>query len=271
MQEAEDFRAECDALAAILDNRAEGELKTVTLFKGWTVEDVIGHLHLWNKAAAMTLRSRDAFGAFLEFALARLMAGETHPTMQRAWFDQKEDGLSGAALYAAWRDFYPTLADAYAGANPETRVAWAGPDMTTRSKIIARQMESWAHGQEIFDVFGLEREETDRIRNIAHLGVTTYSWAFRNRGEEPPQPKPFVKLTAPSGAVWTWNDEQVGNAVAGKASDFCQVVTQTRSIEDTSLALTGNTAERWMAIAQCFAGAPNDPPKKGERYKAITE
>jgi hypothetical protein len=30
----------------------------------------------------------------------------------------------------------------------------------------------------------------------------------------------------------------------------------------------GETAQRWMAIAQCFAGPPNDPPAKGTRHKA---
>ena len=53
--------------------------------------------------------------------------------------------------------------------------------------------------------------------------------------------------------------------VEGSAVEFCQVVTQGRNIRDTRLTVKGEGAVRWMAIAQCFAGAPKDPPAPGER------
>jgi len=268
MKEANDFREECDALAALLDGRDAATLSTVTQFKGWTIEDVIAHLHVWNVAALMTLESREKFQAFFAFVMQCMGAGDGHPEMQRAWLDQFAGGLKGAALLAEWRNFYPKLADAYGRADPETRVAWAGPDMSVAAKMVARQMECWAHGQEIFDVLGAERNDGDRLRNIADLGVRTYSWTFRNRGTEPPAPKPHVRLTAPSGAIWEWNDPQADNYVAGDASAFCQVVTQTRNIADTDLEVVGDNATAWMAIAQCFAGAPETPPEKGARFKA---
>jgi len=171
------------------------------------------------------------------------------------------------ALFDEWRDFYPSLADKFFNADPDHRLAWAGPDMSAKSCIIARQMETWAHGQAVFDSLGLTREDTDRIKNIAHLGVTTYSWTFKNRRLEVPRPKPYVRLAAPSGAVWEWNEPQDGNAVTGDAVQFAQVVTQTRNIADTALATTGPAAARWMEIAQCFAGAPETPPAKGARCK----
>ena len=107
----------------------------------------------------------------------------------------------------------------------------------------------------------------DRIRNIAHLGVTTYGWTFKNRKMEPPGPPPFVRLTAPSGAVWEWNDSDPGDSVIGSAEEFCQVVTQTRSLADTSLNIVGETAGQWMSIAQCFAGQPENPPEPGTRFR----
>ena len=39
-----------------------------------------------------------------------------------------------------------------------------------------------------------------------------------------------------------------------------------RKIKDTNLKVEGNVAEKWMSIAQCFAGPPEDPPIKGSRY-----
>jgi len=44
------------------------------------------------------------------------------------------------------------------------------------------------------------------------------------------------------------------------------VVTQGRNVADTALAVVGTTAERWMAVAQCFAGGPEEPPAPGQRH-----
>jgi uncharacterized protein (TIGR03084 family) len=265
MQEAQDFKDESDTLAVVLADADEAVFATVTQFKSWTIEDVIGHLHIWNAAALMTLQDPDAFKQFIRDIMGAFKTGKSHIDVQYEWLDQHAGGVRGKALFDTYCDYYPKLATAYGEADPEHRVAWAGPDMTTRSKIIARQMETWAHGQEIFDILGEQREDGDRIHNIAHLGVTTYGWTFRNRHEDPPAPKPFVQLTAPSGAVWEWNDPQEDNLVRGSAVEFAQVVTQTRNIDDTALETVGTTARQWMAIAQCFAGGPETPPAKGTR------
>ncbi|MCI5043648.1 MAG: TIGR03084 family metal-binding protein [Aquisalinus sp.] len=267
LQAAIDFKEECDALAAILQDATDADFHQVTQFKDWTIEDVIGHLHLWNIAAAETLKGRENWMVFFTFVMEQMGQGAGHPQLQRAWFEKHAGDIKGKALFEAWRDFYPELSSAYANSDPAQRVAWAGPDMSTESKIIARQMETWAHGQEVFDILGIERHDTDRIRNIAHLGVTTYGWTFRNRSEEPPKPKPFVQLTAPSGEIWEWNDPQEDNKVIGTATEFCQIVTQTRNVKDTHIVTTGETAEKWMSIAQCFAGAAEVPPPQGKRHR----
>jgi hypothetical protein len=82
---------------------------------------------------------------------------------------------------------------------------------------------------------------------------------------EVPPDIPYVRLTAPSGEIWEWNEPNQDNRVEGLAAEFCHVVTQGRNISDTHLEVVGETATRWMAIAQCFAGGPEDPPKPGER------
>jgi len=55
--------------------------------------------------------------------------------------------------------------------------------------------------------------------------------------------------------------------VEGRAVEFGQVVTQTRNVADTNLRVVGEPARRWMAIAQCFAGPPEDPPTPGARVR----
>jgi uncharacterized protein (TIGR03084 family) len=137
--------------------------------------------------------------------------------------------------------------------------------MGVRMFTTARHMEAWAHAQDVYDLMRAPRTHTDRIRNIAVIGVKTFAWTFRNRGLEVPGDPPYIRLVAPSGEIWQWNEPSDESRVAGEALDFCRVVTQGRNIKDTALDVLGDTATRWMAIAQCFAGAPVDPPKPGER------
>lgn len=264
MQQAEDFRAESRALAEVLQDLPEADLHRATLFKDWTIDHVLGHLHLFNVAAETSLQGAAAFGAFIGPIVKDMQSGKSILQCQFPWLD----GLSGRALFDAWRAGAESCADAFAKADPKERVKWVGPDMSALSSITARQMETWAHGQEVFDLLGLERSEQDRIRNIAHLGVSTYGWTFMNRKEEIPDPAPHVELTGPSGAVWIWNAAQEDNVVRGSAVEFAQVVTQVRNIADTDLETRGATAARWMEVAQCFAGPAETPPEQGARHKA---
>ena len=79
---------------------------------------------------------------------------------------------------------------------------------------------------------------------------------------------PYVRLTAPSGEIWEWNEPSGANKVEGDAVEFCHVVTQGRNVADTDLDVVGETATRWMAVAQCFAGGPETPPAPGQRHWA---
>lgn len=266
MQEALDFKAESEAVASILTELSDEGYNTPTQFKDWTVYDILAHLHLWNMAADWTLNDPDKFAALMGDVIKVFQGGKTHQDLQRGWCH--EQGLdTGTKLYAAWVDGVATVAEKYATANPDERVKWGGPDMSARSCIIARQMETWAHAQAIFDVLGKTRKDADRLKNVAHIGVTTYSWSFKVNGLVPILPKPYIRLIAPSGEIWEWNDPQDDNKVEGSATEFSQVVTQCRNIKDTSLQMTGEAANTWMTIAQCFAGGPETPPAEGTRHK----
>ena len=266
IDEALDFKAESDAIAAILTGLSDEDYNTPTQFKSWTIYDILAHLHLWNMAADWTLNDPTKFAALMGEVIKVFQGGKTHQDLQREWCVKQ--GLDmGTKLYPAWVEGYQNLADKYSVADPDKRVKWGGPDMSVRSCIIARQMESWAHAQAIFDVLGKTRIDADRLKNVAHIGVTTYSWSFKVNGQAPMLPKPYVRLTAPSGAIWKWNEPQDDNKVEGSATEFCQVVTQCRNIADTSLTPIGEAASTWMTIAQCFAGSPETPPAPNTRYK----
>lgn len=268
MKQADDFLEETETLAAILSGLDDAGFGTPTLFKQWTIDDVLRHLHHFNLMAIWSAFEPDRFSA--EYARFRALRADGDGTMTEA-SSIMLDGLSGPELCAAWLATAREMCPRFATADPRARVKWAGPDMSVRTSITARQMETWAHGQAVFDVLGLERQEADRVSNIAHLGVSAYGWTFVNRGEPVPEPAPFVSLALPSGAAWTWGEPNEDERIDGDAVGFAQVVAQTRNIADTGLSVTGANATRWMAMAQCFAGPPNDPPAPGERHRSARQ
>jgi uncharacterized protein (TIGR03084 family) len=263
MQEAIDFRDESDALFALVANLAPADFGRATQFKGWTIDDIVRHLYFWNRAADLSLVDEDAF-----LALARQAMRDIEKVGIRAKESALLDGLAGRPLVSAWREQYADMGERWSALDPKQRVKWVGPDMSVRSSITARHMETWAHGLAVFDLLGVEREEHDRIRNIVVLGVNTFGWTHKVHGLATPPRMPCLRLRAPSGAVWEFGEPAEDERIEGSALEFCQVVTQTRNIADTSLAVRGEIATRWMAIAQCFAGPPERAPAPGARRRA---
>jgi uncharacterized protein (TIGR03084 family) len=263
-QQPIDFRDESEALYQLLKPLKDEDFERPTQFKGWTLNNILGHLHMWNWTADLSLKSREEFGKFLKRAFEGFSKGRPISEFEGEWLG----GVKNHALLEQWREYYSEMVPRFCEADPKMRVGWAGPDMSVRSSITARLMETWAHGQAVYDLLGVDRVNTDRIKNIAMLGVNTFGWTFVNRKLEVPTEVPHICLTGPSGAIWTWNEPSNDNRVEGSATEFCQVVTQVRNIADTKLHVGGDVATRWMSLTQCFAGPPVDPPPPGTRFKS---
>lgn len=260
--ECQDFLAECSELNEMLLPQANQFFAMGTGFKCWTVNDILGHLNFWNSLAEQALLTPAEFAETAERLIVVAQRGDLLATEQAA-----RGSVAGKQLLEKWSRGAIRLAGVYAAVSPNTRVAWIGPSMSARSKIVARQMETWAHGQAIYDLLGATRKVSRRIRNIANLGVKTFAWTFSNRGLAVPGPQPFVSLTGPDGETWEWGDVSEEERVEGRAEEFCQVVTQVRHVADTGLRTTGNVSRRWLQMAQCFAGPPEDPPAPGTRIR----
>ena len=63
--------------------------------------------------------------------------------------------------------------------------------------------------------------DVDRIKNVAVMGVNMFGWTFATNKQTPPAIVPHVRLTAPSGAIWTWNEPSETDLVEGSATEFC--------------------------------------------------
>jgi len=266
MQQARDFLDETIAISHLLEPLGDADFDRETQFKGWTINNILRHLHVWNIAADLSLRDEAGFAAFVQEMMAGIRSGRL-PDFECAYLA----GLSGQSLRSAWLERAEATTDTFASADPKARVKWVGPDMSALSSITARLMESWAHAQAVYDVLGITRQDSDRIGNIVRLGVNTWGWTWKNRRVDPPGDMPHLRLIAPSGAVWEFGDASGSDKIAGRATEFCQVVTQCRNVADTSLEVSGEVAHHWMSVAQCFAGPPQDPPFPGTRHRAMRE
>jgi uncharacterized protein (TIGR03084 family) len=260
---AADLLAEDEALAALCAALSAAQWLLPTGFKAWTPWDVVAHLCLLDGAALAATRGAAAFEPVAAALRARRAAGESLCAIARAELGHHD----GPDLLAQWRGVCGELGNALGRLNPRDRLPWFGPSMSARSFATARLMETWAHGQAVWDVLQRVRPATARLQHIAHLGVNTYGWSFSNRGLAVPQPTPHVALLAPDGGLWSWHAASASNCVQGRAEDFCLVVAQCRHVDDTELVHRG-TGSAWLHIAQCFAGAAANGPAPGERRSA---
>ena len=262
LEQAIHFKEESDALYKLLINADKNSFKLKTQFKSWTINDVLYHLHVWNIAALLSLKNENEFKEFMQNFIEAIKSGNS----AREYEKKLSNNTEGLDLLYLWKETYENVSDEFVQSDPKKRVKWAGPDMSVRSSITARHMETWAHGQEIFDQLGFERIDTDRIKNIVVIGVNTFGWSFINRNLTVPEKMPKLSLLSPSNKLWEWNEDNEENVISGSATEFGQVVTQVRHIDDTSLDVSGKIANEWMSIAQCFAGPPENPPDKGTRF-----
>lgn len=261
LQESADLLAEAEELHDFLETLDAEDWKRPTGFMDWTPWDVVAHLHFFDLVSQTALEGEEAFVLRRDALIQSIGKGMTNAEVARREFGD----LPPRELLDRWMTTCRTMATELGESNPKRRLPWFGPDMGVRMFTTARYMETWAHGQEIYDLKGAKRTYNDRIKNVAAIGIRTFGWTFINRKREVPGPPPYVRLVAPSGEIWEWNDPSEEECVKGNAAEFCHVVTQGRNVADTDLEVVGSVANEWMSIAQCFAGGAVDPPKPGER------
>ncbi|MEV6835307.1 TIGR03084 family metal-binding protein [Streptomyces sp. NPDC051133] len=256
----DDLRAESEELDRLTAELSPAQWALPTPAPGWTLAHQIAHLAWTDRSALLAVTDTGAFRTLVEKALAA----------PDSFVDQgAEDGarLPPAELLAGWRAGRDALDRALRAAPPGSRFPWYGPPMSAASMATARLMETWAHGLDIADALGVARPPTDRLRHVARLGVRTRDFAHTVHGLTPPAGEFRVELQAPSGEMWTYGPEDAPQRVTGPALDFCLLVTQRAHRADLALTATGPDADRWLDIAQAFAGPPGTgrPPQEAAR------
>lgn len=242
-----DLAAEGDALEALVAPLSADAWRTPTPARGWDVATSIAHLAWTDEVAVLAATDKAGWDAVVLEAIA-------DPTGFVDACALEGGAAAPASLLARWRSARTALVRALREFPEGEKLPWFGPPMSPASMATARFMETWAHGLDVAEAVDAVPEPSDRIRHVAHLGVRTRNFAFANNGLEPPAEEFRVELAAPSGELWTWGPEEAEQRVVGPAYDFCLRVTQRRHRDDLALRATGPDADRWLDVAQAFAG-----------------
>lgn len=263
----DDLAAEGDQLRDTVDRLGADGWRATTPAEGWDVATTVAHL-LWTDEvavlAAHSLRSAADKAAWDEVVLAAV--ADPYGFVDAGAHELA--ALPREEVLGRWDAGRAALRQALLEVPDGSRLPWFGPPMSPPSMATARFMETWAHALDVYDAAGQEIGQsrpapTDRIRHVAHLGVRTRNFAFAQHELEPPAEEFRVQLTAPSGETWAWGPDAADapdvqapdvQSVTGSAYDFCLLVTQRVHRDDTDLVAVGEDAERWLRIAQAFAG-----------------
>jgi uncharacterized protein (TIGR03084 family) len=255
----DDLTAESAWLDGVVADLSPDEWRVPTPAANWDVATSIGHL-AWTDEVATAAASDKARWDRLVLEAVQDPGG----------FVDREAVAAGAAsppgLLSRWRTARSRLAQALRDVPRGGRLPWFGPPMSPTSMATARYMETWAHGLDVAEALGVAVAPHDRVRHVVHLGVRTRVFANANNGLSVPTTDVRLVLTAPSGEVWELGPADATEQVTGPAWDFALLVTQRRHRDDLALTAVGAEADRWLDIAQAFAGPSGNgrPPRSAE-------
>lgn len=252
-----DLGAESASLDALVAPLPAEKWAIQTPSPGWTIAHQIAHLAWTDRLVLMSATDEDAFAAQITIAGADPAGYVEAGAQELATEDPSK-------LLIRWRDGLIELAEAIAHLPGGTHLAWFGPGMSAASMASARIMETWAHGQDIADALGVTRRPTQRLRHVAHIAVAARGYAYRVNDLVAPTTPIRVELIGPDGSIWTWGPDNAEQLVSGPALDFCLLATQRRHRADLALRADGADAQKWLEIAQAFAGPPGQGRRPGQ-------
>ncbi|MBZ5738048.1 TIGR03084 family metal-binding protein [Nocardioides mangrovi] len=247
-----DLKVEGDRLWTAVAGLDEGGWQTATPADGWTVATQVAHLAWTDEMAVLAAGARTPEGKEAWDAVVLEALQDPDGYVDAAALEVAR--LAPEALLARWGAAREGLGRALRDYPSGERMPWFGPPMSPASMATARFMETWAHALDVYEALGIDPEQSDRVRHVAHLGVRTRDFAFSVHELAPPAEEFRVDLVSPSEEQWSWGPEGAAQTVTGSAWDFALLVTQRVHRDDTDLVASGTDAEQWLRIAQAFAG-----------------
>ena len=165
-----DLTEECSALHKQLAQLDETQWYLPTGFKGWSIYDHCCHLCISEEIAFLAVNDGTVFKKeMIRRQQTRVANNQQEPDWKNTLIPSYGN-YNGHQLLKRWNTTSTRLQKALQPLIPTQRIPWHGPDMSARSFATARLMETWAHGQSIYDSLGIHRKNTDRLKHICELG-----------------------------------------------------------------------------------------------------
>jgi enediyne biosynthesis protein E11 len=252
-----DLAAEGEALDRLVSGLGPAQWDLPTPAPGWTIKHQIAHLASTARVAFTAATDPEAVRTQIAGAV-----GDFDAALRAILLPYLADPPE--ALLVRWRAERKNAVEALAAVPPGELLPWLSRPMPAAVLASAGIMELFAHGQDIADAVGTRREYTDRIWHLTSFAVHTWDFGYLARGLKAPDTEFRFELTSPSGDRWEFGPPDSPQRVTGPALDFCMLVTRRRHRDDLALVATGDEADYWMSIAQCYRGSPGEGRSPGQ-------
>nr|WP_042191228.1 maleylpyruvate isomerase family mycothiol-dependent enzyme [Kibdelosporangium sp. MJ126-NF4]CEL19932.1 hypothetical protein [Kibdelosporangium sp. MJ126-NF4]CTQ97156.1 hypothetical protein [Kibdelosporangium sp. MJ126-NF4] len=218
IEELADLVAEQRAFAKLLSTLDDREWKRPSAAAGWTLRDQVAHLADTEEVAADTLTGGPR--AFAD----EVSQYETAEQFTAAGC-RRGDALNPADLIEWWDAASARTRALLAQRTAQERVGW-GLGMPSRTFVVARLMEHWAHSLDITDALGIPVTETPRLRHVAELGLRTLRYALGRAKVRPPADHTLrLELTGADG-VYEAGPADATDVLRGPLVEWCRVATR---------------------------------------------
>lgn len=255
-----DLNTDCDEIGRLVAGLEASRWQLPTPAPGWTIAHQVAHLTATFQMATTAAADPAAFRAFTE-----RISGDFTANVAAALAPYL--ALPPDALLSRWQAECANVTRALAAVPPGQVVPWLVRPLPPAVLACAGIMETFAHGQDIADAVGEQREATDRLRHLVGFAVLVWDFGYQARGMAPPAQEFRFEITAPSGELWAFGPPDAAQKIAGPALDFCLLVTRRRHRDDLALTATGPDADQWLDIAQAYRG-PAGPGRSPGQFAA---
>ena len=260
------FTAEAAAFRELAASATDAEFDSVTPAGPWTVRDQVAHLAFVfdlataaasdaGKFRAMTAPvGAHGFDAAVNAALALYNQGTRDEVVGR--FDATTKTVVGAL----------------GAQDPDGVVPWLVNPLPPHVLTTAGMIELFAHGQDIADTRGVERQHTDRVAPLIPFIHRTRAFGYEARGLEVPTEDFRFAVELPSGTPLQVGPDDAPNLVCGTAVDLALLATRRRHKDDLALHASGPDAVGYLDVAQAYRGPAGSgrAPRTSARATATT-
>jgi uncharacterized protein (TIGR03084 family) len=238
-------------LARLLAGLGDADWERPSPCEGWTLSDVVLHLAQTDELALASAEGR--FPEKVE-ELARGLGPAANVDDGAGLMVERERGAPGPIVRDRWQTSADVLRDAFAAAEPRTRVVWVTGELTVRTLATTRLAETWIHIGDVAEALGTAIPPTDRLWHIARLAWRTLPYAFARAGRGELAGPVAFELQSPGGEQWEFvPDGEALTTIRGDAAELCAVAAQRVRAPDTNLTSHGPDAEAVLELVRTYA------------------